>query len=172
MGLACSLVHDVKRKDFNQQIVHHCATLFLIVFSFVANYVRMGTLVMALHDVSDIFLEITKCFMYAKWKIADTLFTVFAVVFIVSRVIIYPYSILYTNLVKTMWLFSPCPSYYFLNGLLIVLWCLHLFWAYTIVSMVVRMMKFGEVGQDARSEDFETTSSKSDAEKTQHLKGC
>jgi len=172
MGLACSLLYDVKRKDFNQQIIHHCATLFLIVFSFVANFVRIGTLVMALHDVSDIFLELAKCFVYAKWKIADTLFTVFAFVFIVSRIIIFPYSILYTTLIKSMWLFSPYPGYYFFNGLLIVLWCLHLFWAYIIVSMAIRMMKVGKLEKDARSDDYESTSSESDVEKTEHLKSC
>ena len=170
MGLACSLMYDVKRKDFNQQIIHHCATLFLIVFSFVANFVRIGTLVMAIHDVSDIFLEIAKCFVYAKLKVADTLFTIFAVVFIVSRIFIFPYSILYTTLIKSMWLFSPYPGYYFFNGLLIILWCLHIFWAYIIISMAIRMARVGKLEKDARSDDYETTNSESANEKSEHLK--
>lgn len=161
MALACSLVNDVKRKDFHQQVIHHLATIFLIVFSYVANFVRVGSLVMAIHDVSDIFLELAKCFVYAKWKVADTIFTLFAVIFIVSRIFVYPYAVLHNTLVKSMWLFSPYAGYFFFNFLLIVLQLLHIFWAYIIISMAVRMARVGKLEKDARSEDFEDTLSDS-----------
>ena len=157
LALACSLMNDVRRKDFNEQIVHHCATLFLIVFSYVANFVRVGSLVMAIHDVSDIFLELAKCFVYAKRRVADDIFTVFAVVFIVSRIFVYPYCVLHTTAVKSMWLYSPYPGYYFFNLLLAVLQGLHCFWAYIIIAMAVRMARVGKLEKDARSDDYEDT---------------
>eukprot|EP00064_Thunnus_orientalis_P015658 superscaffoldBa00002945_g15713 len=51
---------DVKRKDFIIMLVHHLATIILITFSYANNMIRMGTMVMCVHDASDIFLEVSK----------------------------------------------------------------------------------------------------------------
>ncbi|CAF5022907.1 unnamed protein product, partial [Rotaria sp. Silwood1] len=48
---------DVKRKDFWQMFLHHVATIMLLSFSYIANYVRVGSLVLVIHDCADYWLE-------------------------------------------------------------------------------------------------------------------
>lgn len=54
------LCYSSSHQDFKEQIVHHAATIFLISFSYCANYIRIGTLVMVIHDASDCFLEVSQ----------------------------------------------------------------------------------------------------------------
>ncbi|CBY23067.1 unnamed protein product [Oikopleura dioica] len=153
LSLCFTLFSDTIRKDFLAQIVHHVATIALITFSYACGFTRIGVLVMWLHDISDIFLEIAKCFVYAKKQvIADHLFNLFAVIFFISRIIYFPFVVLHTTLVKSMWLYKPFFGYYFFNFLLAVLQLLHLYWFYLILEMAYNLLKGKEIS-DTRSED-------------------
>ncbi|XP_072297336.1 ceramide synthase 2-like [Eucyclogobius newberryi] len=145
---------DVKRKDFREQVIHHLATIFLLSFSYCANYIRIGTLVMLLHDSSDILLESAKMFNYGTgWrKTCDSLFIVFAAVFLITRLVIFPSKIIHTTLVLSMEVFKPFFGYYFFNVLLMVLQALHLFWAGLILRMIYKFFK-GKMEKDERSDD-------------------
>ncbi|KAK1798552.1 hypothetical protein P4O66_006845 [Electrophorus voltai] len=147
-SLLLSITFDVKRKDFKEQIIHHLATLTLLAFSWCANYIRVGTLVMLVHDSSDVFLESAKVLNYAKWeKTCNSLFALFAVVFMVTRLIIFPFWIIHCT-----WVYPPDHypvffGYYFFNAMLGILLMLHIFWAYLIVSMLKKLL-FGSVSSD------------------------
>ncbi|KAL8177487.1 UNVERIFIED_CONTAM: hypothetical protein K2H54_008549 [Gekko kuhli] len=169
-SLAITLPFDVKRKDHNMQIIHHAATIFLISFSYCANYIRIGTLVMIIHDASDCFLEVseahdhcereeekeeepTKVFHYLKRrKICDTLFIIFSVVFLFSRLLIFPNKVLYNTYYYSMELYQPFLGYYLMNGSLMILQMLHIFWSYLIVRMLRRFVICGTMEKDLRSD--------------------
>uniref|UniRef100_A0A8B9T9E7 TLC domain-containing protein n=1 Tax=Anas platyrhynchos TaxID=8839 RepID=A0A8B9T9E7_ANAPL len=138
-SLVFTLPCDVKRKDFKEQIVHHAATIFLISFSYCANYIRIGTLVLVIHDASDCFLEPTKIFNYMKWKkTCDSLFMIFAAVFLISQCSTNTYY-------YSMEIFQPFFGYYFVNALLITLQLLHIFWSCLIIHMVYKFILQGTV---------------------------
>ncbi|KAF3690893.1 Ceramide synthase 2 [Channa argus] len=125
---------DVKRKDFKEQVIHHIATIFLIGFSYCANYVRVGTLVMLVHDSSDFLLE----FPY-YYNIKS---------FLESGI-----KVIHTTLVVSLEFFEAFYGYYFFNTLLLVLQALHIFWAYLILRMVYKFMFLGKVERDERSDE-------------------
>lgn len=53
-----SFISRMRWQDFMIMLVHHLATIMLITFSYANNMVRAGTMVMCVHDASDIFLEV------------------------------------------------------------------------------------------------------------------
>lgn len=145
---------DVKRKDFKEQVIHHIATIFLIGFSYCGNYVRIGTVVMLVHDSSDFLLESAKMLHYAVWtRTCDSLFVVFALVFLVTRLVVFPCRVIHSTVVQSLEFFQPFPGYYFFNALLLVLQALHIFWAYLILRMVYKFAFLGKVERDERSDE-------------------
>ncbi|XP_039622709.1 ceramide synthase 2-like isoform X1 [Polypterus senegalus] len=163
---------DVKRKssvcvqDFKEQIIHHVATIVLIGFSYCSNYIRVGTLVMLVHDASDYLLESAKMFNYAGWKrTCDTLFVIFSAVFLFTRLVVFPIKIIHTTLYLSMEVFEPFFGYYFFNVLLLVLQVLHIFWASLILRMVWKFVFEGKVDQDERSDVEETDFAEDEEEK-------
>lgn len=159
MSLLFSVASDVKRKDFREQIVHHVATIALIGFSWLVNYIRAGTLIMLAHDASDYLMESAKMFNYAGWKrTCNCIFTIFAAVFIISRLVILPFWIIHTTWVYPLTLYPPFFGFYFFNGLLLVLQCLHVFWAVLIIRMVIKFLPGNHIVEDERSDREETDS--------------
>ncbi|NWS64063.1 CERS2 synthase, partial [Chunga burmeisteri] len=165
-SLLFSIASDVKRKDFKEQIIHHVATIILISFSWFANYIRAGTLIMALHDSSDYLLEVrppprrrghgprplpdsppplppqsAKMFNYAGWRnTCNNIFIVFAAVFIVTRLVILPFWIMHCTMVYPLELYPAFFGYYFFNFMMVVLQALHIFWAYLIIRMAQKFI--------------------------------
>ena len=70
---------------------HHVATLILLSASWITNMVRIGSLVLIVHDVVDWLLEISKLTNYAKWeRTCETCFCIFASVWFASRLVYFP----------------------------------------------------------------------------------
>ncbi|CAL9701305.1 unnamed protein product [Knipowitschia caucasica] len=152
-SLLLSVTFDIKRKDFREQIIHHCATLVLLSFSWCANYIRVGTMVMLVHDASDVLMESAKLFNYAKWeKTCNCLFLLFTVMFLCTRLVIFPFWLIHCTWVHSCQDYPPFFGYYFFNIMLLVLQALHVFWAYLILRMVHKFF-FGKLIKDERSDN-------------------
>ncbi|XP_002732672.1 ceramide synthase 6-like [Saccoglossus kowalevskii] len=162
LSFYCSLLFsqflDVKRKDFVQMFIHHIATVMLIGFSWVVNMIRVGALIILTHDVSDIFLEAAKMTNYAKYqRICDVLFIIFAIIFFVSRLIVFPLYVFKSAAIESREICGPWPSWWIFNILLLVLQLLHIFWFSIIMRMVYKSLTHGKVDRDARSDCEESS---------------
>ncbi|CAF0714312.1 unnamed protein product [Adineta steineri] len=148
---------DVKRKDFWEMFTHHIATISLLSFSYIVNFVRVGALVLVVHDCADYWLECAKMAKYARaQRTCDTMFVIFAVVWFITRLCYYPYKVLYTTTFEEMTILGLFPAYYVFNGLLILLQILHYFWFYLICQVAISACKAGEVTKDQRSDSEES----------------
>jgi hypothetical protein len=59
-GLFALVVLDTRRKDFLQMSAHHVVTILLLTLSFAASHMRVGAVVIVLHNISDPFLQFAK----------------------------------------------------------------------------------------------------------------
>lgn len=152
-SLIFTLVKDPKRADFYQMLVHHIATIVLMNFSWMVNFVRIGTLVLIVHDVADPLLELAKMVNYLKWKrTTDFVFLVFAISWIVSRHIIFPYAILYSTTFEILSVFGEATFFnYFFNFFLYLLLALGFMWTYHLFKAVYKKLSQGEL-KDNRSD--------------------
>ncbi|KAJ8016113.1 hypothetical protein DPEC_G00003770 [Dallia pectoralis] len=157
-SLMFSQFTDIKRKDFLIMFVHHLATITLITFSYCNNMLRAGTLVMCVHDAADIFLELAKLANYAKYqRICDTAFIVFSIIFFITRLVIYPFWVVYSVFVESWEIIGPYQSWWLLNSLLLLLQVLHVIWFYLITRIAIKAIFKGKVAKDERS-DIESSS--------------
>lgn len=154
---------EVSRSDAYEMILHHVTTISLIVLSYLTNYTRVGTSILLLHDLADVFLESAKIFNYTskakghEWTkhLCDILFVCFAVTFFATRLVMYPRFIIYSVLFEAPDVFGiEWIGFWVFAGLLVVLQCLHIFWFYLIGKMVYRLITTG-IEKDERSDDEE-----------------
>ncbi|XP_044541309.1 ceramide synthase 4-like [Gracilinanus agilis] len=152
-SLLLTLIFDVKRSDFREHVIHHFLSITLLSFSYCSNFVRIGAMVLLLHDASDIFLESCKMFVYAQWKqIQYIAFALFALVFFVNRLILFPVKTIYTSFLvfqtKNQFFFG----YYFSIALLILVQCLNIYWSSLIAKAFCKILADGQLKNDLRSD--------------------
>jgi ceramide synthetase len=151
-SLMFSQFFDHQRRDFWQMFVHHLTTICLLGFSWTCNLTRIGTLVLIIHDCADAFLEIAKMTKYAELeKLCDVLFGLFTIVWIITRLGIYPVYILNSTLIEAPKIVPMFAAYYIFNTLLTILLVLHIFWTWYICRVAFKALTTGKVQQDSRS---------------------
>lgn len=158
-SLSFSQFFDVKRKDFWQMFVHHIATIVLMSFSWVGNLTRIGSLVLLVHDCADILLEAAKMAKYANYqKLCDFIFVIFTILWIITRLGVYPFWIIYSTCITAPRIVPMFPAYYIFNSLLILLLFLHMMWTYLILKIAYNAFNAGQMEGDIRSNSSEEVS--------------
>ncbi|KAG0495801.1 hypothetical protein HPP92_000465 [Vanilla planifolia] len=155
------LFWETRRRDFGVSMSHHIATAFLIMLSYIFRFSRVGSVVLAIHDASDVFLEIGKMSKYGgcEWLAAIS-FILFAASWAILRLIYFPFWIIWSTSYEVVLALDKekhkvvGPIYYYIfNSLLISLLVLHIYWWVLIFRMMVEQIHSkGHVGEDVRSD--------------------
>ncbi|KAK4423643.1 ASC1-like protein [Sesamum alatum] len=152
---------ETRRSDFGVSMGHHVATLILIVLSYVLRFARVGSVVLALHDASDVFLEIGKMSKYSGAEaLASSSFVLFVLSWVILRLIYYPFWILWSTSYEVIQTLdkekhkTDGPIYYYVfNFLLFSLLVLHIYWWILMFRMLVKQIQArGVVSEDVRSD--------------------
>ncbi|KAF9623544.1 hypothetical protein IFM89_003334, partial [Coptis chinensis] len=152
---------ETRRSDFGVSMSHHVATFTLIVLSYIFRFARVGSVVLAIHDASDVFLEVGKMSKYSGWeRLASFSFVLFALSWVILRLIYYPFWILWSTSYEVLLTLDTekhqvdGPIYYYIfNTLLFCLLVLHIYWWVLIFRMLVKQVQArGQLSEDVRSD--------------------
>jgi len=133
------------RSDFYEMVLHHVVTLFLICFSYLNNFTRIGSLVFFTHDFPDLF-------GYAIKSVVDTnviglIITAYSALLVswgFGRLFVFPAYIIRTGFNANVLSGTSLDGYLLLNVLMVVLLVLHLYWYSLFLKMGFTMMSSGK----------------------------
>ncbi|XP_015895278.1 ceramide synthase 1 LOH3-like [Ziziphus jujuba] len=152
---------ETRRSDFGVSMGHHVASVTLIVLSYIFRFSRVGSVVLALHDASDVFLEVGKMSKYSGAEgLASVSFILFVLCFMLLRLIYYPFWILWSTSYEVIFFLDKekhsidGPIYYYVfNSLLFSLLVLHIYWSVLMYRMLVKQIQAGgQISDDVRSD--------------------
>lgn len=92
------LFWETRRSDFVVTVMHHVTTVVLIMLSYGLRFSRIGSVVLAIHDSSDVILEFSKMLKYIGYDMLPSItFIFFLISWIVLRLIYYPIWIIWST---------------------------------------------------------------------------
>ena len=153
---------DTIRKDSWVLTVHHILTIFLLLFSYAVRYHLISVLLLFILDVGDVWLEISKTFLYFKVRDgkdhagpelgANISFAVFTVQYILFRLYWFPVKVLYSAMYVSVKFYPGGPFWSLFVIMLWALYAMQVYWFKFIVELLVRILRKEEL-KDTR--DFE-----------------
>jgi len=136
--LAFQVIFEREKPDFAEMFTHHITTCFLLYSSFLANFVRIGTLILFVHYVSDIPVYGAKIFVDTSAKITTF---VFLLGMLASwgylRLYVFPVVTIRSTLLESLQEKAALGdlAYYTFNVALSLLVCLHVYWYSLFLNM-------------------------------------
>lgn len=117
------------------------------------SFLRVGAVIMTLHDVCDVFLEASKLAKYAGHDgLATAMFVAFTVAWAGLRLAFFPLVVLHSTrvtIVEVIGFRPPCLSAF--NTMLLCLVGMHCYWFILILLVARRRLTEGEI-DDARED--------------------
>ncbi|KAK7061675.1 putative longevity assurance proteins LAG1/LAC1 [Favolaschia claudopus] len=164
---------EAPRKDHWQMMAHHVITVFLMGLSYFFNFTRVGSLIMFLMDLCDIFLPIAKMCRYMNLSdlVCDSLFGSFVISWFATRHVLFAVVIYstYTDLPRIVGLEWAPERGRFLSREYWIIFCacltalqvIQLIWFGTICRVVWEVITGGKA-DDVRSDEENDLDDKKD----------
>jgi len=156
-----TLVGTPRKSDFMEMTLHHICAVVLIWFSYMVNFIRIGTLVFLLHDIGDIIVYLGKATADTYYtKFTATLLVLLSFIWFSTRLFIFPGWIIYSTMIEGTQVVhneDHHHGYYFFNFILCLLLILHTYWFGLLLKIGIRMMIYGEKKEDLSKNSTETS---------------
>ena len=174
-GVSCKWLEE-RRKDYVEMMAHHVMTVALVLNSLLQGELAVGLVVLAVHDTSDVVLDLMKIANYLKVEGRHGFFVTEAC-FVLNTYVVWPYLRLYRYPVYVVqsvyfgyhrlcatnghagdpWA-NPWPDVQGWYGvyLLFTLFLLHVFW-WLLMNRIAWKMVRGKAPNEAGDEEYEIT---------------
>eukprot|EP00189_Rhodosorus_marinus_P004526 CAMPEP_0113971040 /NCGR_PEP_ID=MMETSP0011_2-20120614/11862_1 /TAXON_ID=101924 /ORGANISM="Rhodosorus marinus" /LENGTH=298 /DNA_ID=CAMNT_0000986185 /DNA_START=244 /DNA_END=1140 /DNA_ORIENTATION=+ /assembly_acc=CAM_ASM_000156 len=174
VGLMATLFMDTRRSDYTQYLMHHGITLSLMAISFSFGIVRIGLVILILHDICDVFLHAAKTIHYCRVESGSMVFFVlFSAAFVLLRLVIFPRVVVCVGAEVLRYVLEKpdlnnwvayfdyyLPMWACSVALLIGLYLINCFWMSLISRLIYRELagsgnvaKDGDIRSDSEDED-------------------
>ncbi|KAM3751165.1 hypothetical protein ACB098_04G088200 [Castanea mollissima] len=157
---------ETRRSDFLVSLAHHVATVILITLSYISKFARVGSVILAVHEGTDVILEVAKMSKYSGFEgMSSICFVTFVLSYTVLRLIYYPFWIIWSTSYEVLLtldmekhMIDGSIYYYLFNTLLFCLLIMHIYWWKLMVIMVVNQIHAkGQISDDVRSDSESDT---------------
>ena len=90
-GMICHLFDRAKGRDFIEMGLHHLIAIFLFLGAYFLNSIPEGAAIAFLHDLGDIFINLTRFSAETKYsKVTAFLFVLSIITWILTRLLWFP----------------------------------------------------------------------------------
>lgn len=141
------LLMEPRKPDFGEMFLHHVLACSLIGFSYMLNYVRIGSLILLLHHAVDVFIHASKAFVDTSNKRVVAM-SYFGLVLTYAWLRIYVYPVI---IMRSAWMESVPEAggdhiygWGYFNFALCLLLFLHMYWFGLIVKIGVLFRRSGQ----------------------------
>lgn len=135
------LIKRNTERKYYEYLLHHFIATTLIFFSMMCNEIAVGTIILIMHDASDIMLAFGRGFMETKFSNTFTtvfFFVILTFIWISCRVFIYPMCFMneiYANIPTSFDEWNMISfEYSYLLFMNVVLLCMHVFWTHFLIK--------------------------------------
>ncbi len=135
------------KKDFGELFLHHAITLTLVIFSYVCNMLRAGSICLFAHDWAESFIALCRIFVDLRVGaiIVKISFSLLIPVWAYTRCFILPRDVGYYGVYLSSQKYNVHYTVHLFNGLLGVLCVMHVYWLFLFLKMAYNMFAKNEI---------------------------